>query len=198
MGGEGGVSLEIRESRREPAPTFTEESPEAKTLSNLKASMEKVDGASETKGGKPETQKVSEIAANWMEQGGDERALQDAITENTNLSPTNAAKVAKVIAKQYGLQQQIAETGAVIAEIAPEAEGAPRKSSVTKLIEQTAGVRKPVVKLQVSESAALKKQIQLKAREARETRKARKEAAEDLAKSITDYVKANPIRGPDQ
>jgi hypothetical protein len=34
---------EIRESRREPAPTFTEESPEAKTLSNLKASMEKVD-----------------------------------------------------------------------------------------------------------------------------------------------------------
>jgi hypothetical protein len=53
-----------------------------------------------------------------------------------------------------------------------------------------------VVKLQVSESAALKKQIQLKAREARETRKARKEAAEDLAKSITDYVKANPIRGP--
>jgi hypothetical protein len=187
---------EIRESRREPAPTFTEESPEAKTLSNLKASMEKVDGASETKGGKPETQKVSEIAANWMEQGGDERALQDAITENTNLSPTNAAKVAKVIAKQYGLQQQIAETGAVIAEIAPEAEGAPRKSSVTKLIEQTAGVRKPVVKLQVSESAALKKQIQLKAREARETRKARKEAAEDLAKSITDYVKANPIRGP--
>ena len=187
---------EIRESRREPSTTFTEESPEAKTLSNLKASMEKVDAASEAKGGKPETQKVSEIAANWMEQGGDERALQDAITENTNLSPVNAAKVAKVIAKQYGLQQQIAETGAVIAEIAPEAEGAPRKSSVTKLIEQTAGVRKPVVKLQVSESAALKKQIQLKAREARETRKARKEAAEDLAKSITDYVKANPIRGP--
>ena len=180
----------------EPTPSFAIDTPEAKTLSNLKASMEKVDGASETKGGKPETQKVSEIAANWMEQGGDERALQDAITENTNLSPTNAAKVAKVIAKQYGLQQQIAETGAVIAEIAPEAEGAPRKSSVTKLIEQTAGVRKPVVKLQVSESAALKKQIQLKAREARETRKARKEAAEDLAKSITDYVKANPIRGP--
>jgi GNAT superfamily N-acetyltransferase len=194
--GRNGQPVDIRESRREPAPTFTEESPEAKTLSNLKASMEKVDMASETKGGKPTTQKVSEIAANWMEQGGDERALQDAITENTNLSPTNAAKVAKVIAKQYGLQQQIAETGAVIAEIAPEAEGAPRKSSVTKLIEQTAGVRKPVVKLQVSESAALKKQIQLKAREARETRKARKEAAEDLAKSITDYVKANPIRGP--
>jgi hypothetical protein len=180
----------------EPTPLFAIDTPEAKTLSNLKASMEKVDSASESKGGKPETQKVSEIAANWMESGGDERALQDAITENTNLSPTNAAKVAKVIAKQYGLQQQIAETGAVIAEIAPEAEGAPRKSSVTKLIEQTTGVRKPVVKLQVSESAALKKQIQLKAREARETRKARKEAAEDLAKSITDYVKANPIRGP--
>ena len=194
--GVNGQPVEIRESRREPAPTFTEESPEAKTLSNLKASMAKVDAASEAKGGKPETQKVSEIAANWMESGGDERALQDAIIENTNLSPANAAKVAKVIAKQYGLQQQIAETGAVIAEIAPEPEGAPRKSSVTKLIEQTTGVRKPVVKLQVSESAALKKQIQLKAREARETRKARKEAAEELAKAITDYVKANPIRGP--
>jgi hypothetical protein len=179
-------------------PTFETTSPEAATLSTMAASMAKVDGASE---GKPNpenkpTYKISEIASVWMDQGGDTRQLQDLISENTLLSPANAKKVANAIAKQYGLQQQLAEAAAPLAEIAPEAEGAPRKSSVTKLIEQTTGVRKPVVKLQVSESAALKKQIQLKAREARETRKARKEAAEDLAKSITDYVKANPIRGP--
>jgi hypothetical protein len=164
----------------------------------MAASMAKVDGASE---GKPNpenkpTYKISEIASVWMDQGGDVRQLQDLISENTNLTPTNAAKVANAIAKQYGIQQQLVEAAAPLTEITPEAEGAPRKSSVTKLIEQTTGVRKPVVKIQVSESAALKKQIQLKAREARETRKARKEAAEDLAKSITDYVKANPIRGP--
>jgi len=179
-------------------PTFETTSPEAATLSTMAASMAKVDTASEAKPNpenKP-TYKISEIASVWMDQGGDVRQLQDLISENTNLTPTNAAKVANAIAKQYGIQQQLVEAAAPLTEITPEAEGAPRKSSVTKLIEQTTGVRKPVVKIQVSESAALKKQIQLKAREARETRKARKEAAEDLAKSITDYVKANPIRGP--
>jgi hypothetical protein len=155
-----------------------------------------VDAASEAKGGKPETYKISDIASVWMDQGGDERQLQDMVTEYTNLTPANAKKVANAIAKQYGLQQQIAETGAVIAEPAPEVEGAPRKTSVQRLIEQAVGVRRPIVKLEVNEKTALKDQIRLKAREARETRKARKEAARELAEAVTQYVKDNQIRGP--
>jgi hypothetical protein len=179
-------------------PTFSEGSPEAFTLSNMKASMAKVDGASEAKPNpenKP-TYKISEIASVWMDQGGDVRQLQDLISENTLLSPANAKKVANAIAKQYGIQQSIAETGAVIAEPAPEVEGAPRKTSVQRLIEQAVGVRRPIVKLEVNEKTALKDQIRLKAREARETRKARKEAARDLAEAVTQYVKDNQIRGP--
>jgi hypothetical protein len=197
--GLNGESVDIRESRREDAiPTFSEGSPEASTLSNMKESMAKVDAASEAKPNpenKP-TYKISEIASVWMDQGGDARQLQDMVVEYTNLSPANAKKVANAIAKQYGLQQQIAETGAVIAEPAPEAEGAPRKTSVQRLIEQAVGVRRPIVKLEVNEKTALKDQIRLKAREARETRKARKEAARELAEAVTQYVKDNQIRGP--
>jgi hypothetical protein len=178
----------------ETIPTFSEGSPEASTLSTMAASMAKVDAASEAKG--PTIYKISEIASIWMDQGGDTRQLQDLISENTNLTPANAKKVANAIAKQYGLQQQIAETGAVIAEPAPEVEGAPRKTSVQRFIEQARGIRKPIVKLEVSERAELKRQIQLKAREARETRKARKEAAKEVAAFITQYVKDNEIRGP--
>jgi hypothetical protein len=179
-------------------PTFSEGSPEASTLSTMAASMVKVDAASE---GKPNpenkpTYKISEIASVWMDQGGDTRQLQDLITENTLLSPANAKKVANAIAKQYGLQQGITEAGAVIAEPAPEVEGAPRKTSVQRLIEQAVGVRRPIVKLEVNEKTALKDQIRLKAREARETRKARKEAARELAEAVTQYVKDNQIRGP--
>jgi hypothetical protein len=179
-------------------PTFSEGSPEAATLTNMKESMAKVDAASE---GKPNpenkpTYKISEIASIWMDQGGDARQLQDMVVEYTNLTPANAKKVANAIAKQYGIQQGIAEAGAVIAEPAPEVEGAPRKTSVQRFIEQARGIRKPIVKLEVSERAELKRQIQLKAREARETRKARKEAAKEVAAFITQYVKDNEIRGP--
>jgi GNAT superfamily N-acetyltransferase len=200
----GEPRVEIRESRREPAPTFTEESPEAKTLSNLKASMEKVDAASEAKGGKPETQKVSEIAANWMEQGGDERALQDAITENTNLSPVNAAKVAKVIARQYDKQQQIAEAvleteAGVTLEGLPEGMEIPKdvdpknkRTVLQRVIDATTGVRvKPVI-LQVPEKTALKEQIRLKARETREAKKAQQETAD----AVVEAIKALELRGP--
>jgi hypothetical protein len=197
--GLNGESVDIRESRREDTiPTFSEGSPEASTLSTMASSMAKVDAASE---GKPNpenkpTYKISEIASVWMDQGGDTRQLQDMVVEYTNLTPANAKKVANAIAKQYGLQQGIAEAGAVIAEPAPEAEGAPRKTSVQRFIEQARGIRKPIVKLEVSERAELKRQIQLKAREARETRKARKEAAKEVAAFITQYVKDNEIRGP--
>jgi hypothetical protein len=196
---EADIRFSIRESRREDAiPTFSEGSPEAATLTNMKESMAKVDAASEAKPNpenKP-TYKISEIASVWMDQGGDSRQLQDMVVEYTNLTPANAKKVANAIAKQYGLQQRIAETGAVIAEPAPEAEGAPRKTSVQRLIEQAVGVRRPIVKLEVNEKTALKDQIRLKAREARETRKARKEAARELAEAVTQYVKDNQIRGP--
>lgn len=198
------ANVEIRESRRETAPTFTEESPEAKTLSNLKASMEKVDSASEAKGGKPTTQKVSEIAANWMEQGGDERALQDAIIENTNLSPVNAAKVAKVIAKQYDKQQQIAEAvleteaGATLEglpegmEIPKDVDPKNKRTVLQRVIDATTGVRvKPVI-LQVPEKTALKEQIRLKARETREAKKAQKETAD----AVVEAIKALELRGP--
>jgi hypothetical protein len=179
-------------------PTFETTSPEAATLSTMAASMAKVDGASEAKPNpenKP-TYKISEIASVWMDQGGDARQLQDMVVEYTNLTPANAKKVANAIAKQYGLQQGIAEAGAVIAEPAAEVEGAPRKTSVQRLIEQAVGVRRPIVKLEVNEKTALKDQIRLKAREARETRKARKEAARELAEAVTQYVKDNQIRGP--
>jgi hypothetical protein len=192
------VRREVQGVIPETIPTFSEGSPEASTLSTMAASIAKVDAASE---GKPNpenkpTYKISEIASVWMDQGGDARQLQDLISENTNLTPSNAKKVANAIAKQYGLQQQIAETGAVIAEPAPEVEGAPRKTSVQRLIEQAVGVRRPIVRLEVNEKTALKDQIRLKAREARETRKARKEAARDLAEAVTQYVKDNQIRGP--
>jgi hypothetical protein len=195
---------EIRESRREPAPTFTEESPEAKTLSNLKASMEKVDSASETKGGKPETQKVSEIAANWMEQGGDERALQDAIIENTNLSPVNAAKVAKVIAKQYDIQQSIAtafletQTGLSV-EALPEGVTLPKevdpdrpKPVMVRLFETYMGVKVPPTKLTVNEKTALRDQIRLKASANREAKKAQQATQSE----VIDIIKAMELRGP--
>ena len=199
-----GEQVEIRESRREPAPTFTEESPEAKTLSNLKASMEKVDGASETKGGKPETQKVSEIAANWMESGGDERALQDAIIENTNLSPVNAAKVAKVIARQYDIQQSIAtafletQTGLSV-EALPEGVTLPKevdpdrpKPVMSRLFEVFMGVRVPPVKITVNEKTALKDQIRLKAA----ANRAAKEAQKETAAAVVDIIKQMELRGP--
>jgi len=182
------------EQQPERVISFSEGSPEASTLSTMASSMAKVDAASEAKG--PTTYKISEIASVWMDQGGDTRQLQDMVVEYTNLTPANAKKVANAIAKQYGLQQQIAETGAVIAEPAPEVEGAPRKTSVQRLIEQAVGVRRPIVKLEVNEKTALKDQIRLKAREARETRKARKEAARELAEAVTQYVKDNQIRGP--
>jgi hypothetical protein len=197
---ESGITRQIEV---ESIPTFSEESPEAKTLSNLKVSMEKVDAASETKGGKPETQKVSEIAANWMESGGDERALQDAITENTNLSPANAAKVAKVIAKQYGIQQQIAETlpettqgisveglpeGAVIP---PEVDPKRPKTVLQRVIDATTGVRTKPVKLEVNEKTVLKQQIRLKAASFRQAKKAQQEQAAEVIESI----KAMDIRG---
>jgi hypothetical protein len=188
-------TLEVRESRREPAPTFTEGSPEAKTLSNLKASMEKVDSASDTKGGKPETQKVSEIAANWMEQGGDERALQDAITENTNLSPANAQKVARVIAKQYDIQQQISQvpSAAVIPEtITPTPEDRRRpKTTIQRVLDAITGVRIPPVKLLVNEKTALKDQIKLKAAAYRDAKGAQKETAA----SVVEAIKEMDIRG---
>ena len=188
----------------EPRPTFTEESPEAKTLSNLKASMEKVDVASEAKGGKPETQKVSEIAANWMEQGGDERALQDAITENTNLSPVNAAKVAKVIAKQYDIQQSIAtaflETQMGLSvEALPEGVTLPKevdpdrpKPVMQRLFDVFMGVRVPPVKIEVNEKAALKDQIRLKAAANRAAKAEQKRTAEE----VVEIIKAMELLGP--
>lgn len=188
----------------EPTPSFAIDTPEAKTLSNLKASMEKVDGASEAKGGKPETQKVSEIAANWMESGGDERALQDAIIENTNLSPVNAAKVAKVIAKQYDIQQSIAtaflETQMGLSvEALPEGVTLPKevdpdrpKPVMSRLFEVFMGVRVPPVKIQVNEKAALKDQIRLKAAANRAAKAEQKRTAEE----VVEIIKAMELLGP--
>jgi hypothetical protein len=199
--------IESRESRREDAiPTFSEGSPEASTLSNMKESMAKVDGASE---GKPNpenkpTYKISEIASVWMDQGGDVRQLQDLISENTLLSPANAAKVAKVIAKQYDKQQQIAEAvleteAGVTLEGLPEGMEIPKdvnpknkRTVLQRVIDATTGVRvKPVI-LQVPEKTALKEQIRLKARETREAKKAQQETAD----AVVEAIKALELRGP--
>jgi hypothetical protein len=189
---------ETRESRREDAiPTFSEGSPEASTLSTMAASMAKVDGASEAKPNpenKP-TYKISEIASVWMDQGGDTRQLQDLISENTLLSPANAAKVAKVIAKQYDIQQQIAQvpSAEVIPEtITPTPEDRRRpKTTIQRVLDAITGVRVPPVKLLVNEKTALKDQIKLKAAAYRDAKGAQKETAA----SVVEAIKEMDIRG---
>jgi hypothetical protein len=185
-------------------PTFETTSPEAATLSNMAASMAKVDEASEAKGGKPETYKISEIASVWMDQGGDTRQLQDLITENTNLTPANAKKVANAIAKQYGLQQSIAEARIETAEgvsleglpegvtIPKEADPKRPKTVIQRLIDVTTGVRVKPTMLTVNEKTALKDQIRLKAAATREAKKAQQETANE----VVDIIKAMELRGP--
>jgi hypothetical protein len=201
------IRYSIRESRREDAiPTFSEGSPEASTLSNMKESMAKVDTASE---GKPNpenkpTYKISEIASVWMDQGGDTRQLQDMVVEYTNLTPANAKKVADAIAKQYDKQQQIAEavleteTGVTLEglqegmEIPKDVDPKNKRTVLQRVIDATTGVRvKPVI-LQVPEKTALKEQIRLKARETREAKKAQQETAD----AVVEAIKALELRGP--
>jgi len=202
-----GREIDIRESRREDAiPTFSEGSPEASTLSNMKESMAKVDAASE---GKPNpenkpTYKISEIASVWMDQGGDIRQLQDLISENTNLTPTNAAKVANAIAKQYDIQQSIAtafietQTGLSV-EALPEGVTLPKevdpdrpKPVMSRLFDVFMGVRVPPVKIQVNEKAALKDQIRLKAAANRAAKAEQKRTAEE----VVEIIKAMELLGP--
>ena len=201
------IRYSIRESRREDAiPTFSEGSPEASTLSTMAASMAKVDGASEAKPNpenKP-TYKISEIASVWMDQGGDVRQLQDLISENTNLTPTNAAKVANAIAKQYDIQQSIAtaflETQIGLSvEALPEGVTLPKEVDpdrprpvMARLFDVFMGVRVPPVKIQVNEKAALKDQIRLKAAANRAAKAEQKRTAEE----VVEIIKAMELLGP--
>jgi hypothetical protein len=197
-----GVTMGELYAPPEEVPTFTEGSPEASTLSNMKESMAKVDAASEAKG--PTTYKISEIASIWMDQGGDTRQLQDLITENTNLTPANAKKVANAIAKQYGLQQSIAEARIETAEgvsleglpegvtIPKEADPKRPKTVIQRLIDVTTGVRVKPTMLTVNEKTALKDQIRLKAAATREAKKAQQETANE----VVDIIKAMELRGP--
>jgi hypothetical protein len=193
----------IRESRREDAiPTFSEGSPEASTLSTMAASMAKVDAASEAKG--PTTYKISEIASVWMDQGGDVRQLQDLISENTNLTPANAKKVANAIAKQYDIQQSIAtafietQTGLSV-EALPEGVTLPKEVDpdrprpvMQRLFDVFMGVRVPPVKIQVNEKTALKQQIRLKAAANRAAKAEQKRTAEE----VVEIIKAMELLGP--
>jgi hypothetical protein len=187
-------------------PIFSEGSPEASTLSIMASSMAKVDTASE---GKPNpenktTYKISEIASVWMDQGGDTRQLQDMVVEYTNLSPANAKKVANAIAKQYDIQQSIAET-AIETEAGATLEGLPEgmeipkevdpkrpKTVLQRVIDATTGVRAKPVKITGDEKALLKGQIRLKARETRESKKAQQETAD----AVVEAIKALELRGP--
>jgi hypothetical protein len=183
-------------------PTFSETSPEVSTLSNMKESMAKVDAASEAKG--PTTYKISEIASIWMDQGGDTRQLQDLITENTNLTPANAKRVANAIAKQYDIQQSIAEARTETVEgvsleglpegvtIPKEADPKRPKTVIQRLIDVTTGVRVKPTMLTVNEKTALKDQIRLKAAATREAKKAQQETANE----VVDIIKAMELRGP--
>ena len=204
--GLNGQPVDIRESRREPEaiPTFTEGTPEAATLKEMEASMAKVDAASEAKGGKPETYKISEIASVWMDSGLGERELQDAIVEYTNLTPANAAKVAKAIARQYDIQQSIAtafletQTGLSV-EALPEGVTLPKevdpdrpKPVMQRLFDVFMGVRVPPVKIEVNEKTALKQQIRLKAAANRAAKAEQKRTAED----VVEIIKAMELLGP--
>jgi hypothetical protein len=207
--GLNGQSVDIRESRREDAiPTFSEGSPEASTLSTMAASMAKVDTASEAKPNpenKP-TYKISEIASVWMDQGGDVRQLQDLISENTNLTPTNAAKVANAIAKQYDIQQSIAtafietQTGLSV-EALPEGVTLPKEVDpdrprpvMARLFDVFMGVRVPPVKIQVNEKTALKQQIRLKAAANRAAKAEQRRTAEEVVEIIKSMELLGPVR----
>jgi len=198
---------EVRESRREDAiPTFSEGSPEATTLSTMAAAMAKVDGASEAKPNpenKP-TYKISEIASVWMDQGGDVRQLQDLISENTNLTPTNAAKVANAIAKQYDIQQSIAtafietQTGLSV-EALPEGVTLPKEVDpdrprpvMQRLFDVFMGVRVKPVKITGDEKALLKSQIRLKAA----ANRAAKQEQQRTADEVVEIIKSMELRGP--
>jgi hypothetical protein len=172
----------------------------------MAASMAKVDGASEAKPNpenKP-TYKISEIASVWMDQGGDVRQLQDLISENTNLTPTNAAKVANAIAKQYDIQQSIAtaflETQIGLSvEALPEGVTLPKEVDpdrprpvMARLFDVFMGVRVPPVKIQVNEKAALKDQIRLKAAANRAAKAEQKRTAEE----VVEIIKAMELLGP--
>jgi hypothetical protein len=196
---------ETRESRREDAiPTFSEGSPEASTLSNMKDSMAKVDAASEAKGGRPETYKISEIASVWMDQGGDVRQLQDMVVEYTNLTPANAKKVANAIAKQYDIQQSIKtaflETPAGISvEALPEGVTLPKEVDpdrprpvMQRLFDVFMGVRVKPVKITGDEKALLKSQIRLKAA----ANRAAKQEQQRTADEVVEIIKSMELRGP--
>jgi uncharacterized protein YeeX (DUF496 family) len=187
-------------------PTFETTSPEAATLSTMAASMAKVDAASE---GKPNpenkpTYKISEIASVWMDQGGDARQLQDMVVEYTNLTPANAKKVANAIAKQYGIQQSIAEAQVETAEgvsleglpegvsIPKEADPKRTKTVIQRLIDVTTGVRVPPVKITATERSLLNSQIRLKAAAFRDAKKAQQETASE----VVEIIKAMELRGP--
>jgi hypothetical protein len=197
------VQGEVRESRREDAiPTFSEGSPEASTLSNMKESMAKVDAASEAKG--PTTYKISEIASVWMDQGGDVRQLQDLISENTNLTPANAQKVANAIAKQYDIQQSIStafletQTGLSV-EALPEGVTLPKEVDpdrprpvMQRLFDVFMGVRVKPVKITGDEKALLKSQIRLKAA----ANRAAKQEQQRTADEVVEIIKSMELRGP--
>jgi GNAT superfamily N-acetyltransferase len=200
---EADIRYSIRESRREDAiPTFSEGSPEASTLSTMAVSMAKVDAASEAKG--PTTYKISEIASVWMDQGGDTRQLQDLISENTNLTPANAKKVANAIAKQYDIQQSIAtafletQTGLSV-EALPEGVTLPKEVDpdrprpvMQRLFDVFMGVRVPPVKIEVNEKTALKQQIRLKAA----ANRAAKQEQQRTAEEVVEIIKAMELLGP--
>jgi hypothetical protein len=198
-----GEQVDIRESRREDAiPTFSEGSPEAATLSNMAASMAKVDAASEAKG--PTTYKISEIASVWMDQGGDVRQLQDMVVEYTNLTPANAKKVANAIAKQYDIQQSIAtafletQTGLSV-EALPEGVTLPKEVDpdrprpvMQRLFDVFMGVRVKPVKITGDEKALLKSQIRLKAA----ANRAAKQEQQRTADEVVEIIKSMELRGP--
>jgi hypothetical protein len=190
------------EQQPERVISFSDGSPEASTLSTMAASMAKVDAASEAKG--PTTYKISEIASIWMDQGGDTRQLQDLITENTNLTPANAKKVANAIAKQYDIQQSIAtafletQTGLSV-EALPEGVTLPKEVDpdrprpvMQRLFDVFMGVKVPPVKITVNEKTALNQQIRLKAAATREAKKAQQETANE----VVEIIKAMELRGP--
>jgi hypothetical protein len=196
------MGIAYEEAPIENVPQFNPETPEATTLKVMANSMAKVDAASEAKG--PTTYKISEIASIWMDQGGDTRQLQDLITDNTNLTPTNAKRVANAIAKQYDIQQSIAEARTETVEgvsleglpegvtIPKEADPKRPKTVIQRLIDVTTGVRVKPTMLTVNEKTALKDQIRLKAAATREAKKAQQETASE----VVEVIKAMDLRGP--
>ena len=86
-------------------------SPEAEAIRMLNRAFDIYNNASDAAtGGREVTYKIGDIVATWLRSGLGEAALRNAIVQFTNLDVPIAVAIAEDTVKQYGIQQQIADS----------------------------------------------------------------------------------------